>query len=154
VVRKESPSAALPDSPEGLLARKEVDAWVICLPEIETRDSASMHGATFVKLDWRFRGALSRALQAGALSNESGEVSILPCTRPVSDGGVETFRILSVGVRDRANVSSGELSGLLKNIHGLGLKAVGLSAADFGWSLAEAKKHFSGLKGVEACVTE
>jgi hypothetical protein len=154
VVRKETSPAALPDSPEGLLARKEVDAWVICLPEIESRNAETMQGATFVRLDWRFRGALSRALQAGALSNESGEVSILPCTRPVSDTGAETFRILSVGVRDRANVSSAELSGLLKNIHGLGLKAVGLSAADFGWSISEAKKHFSGMKGVEACVTE
>jgi hypothetical protein len=153
VVRKEDRSSK-PEQPEGLLARKDIDAWVLCLPEAESQDPASAKGSVFVKLDWRFRGALSRALQSGALSNSSGEVSLLPCTRPVSDHGPETFRILSVGVRDRANVTGSELSSLLRNIQGLRLKSIGISASDFGWSVAEMKKHFSGLKGVEACVTD
>jgi hypothetical protein len=153
VVRKEDRSSK-PEQPEGLLARKDIDAWVLCLTEAESQDPASAKGAVFIKLDWRFRGALSRALQAGALSNSSGEVSLLPCTRPVSDLGPETFRILSVGVRDRANVTGGELSNVLRNIQGLGLKSIGISASDFGWSMSEMKKHFAGLKGVEACVTE
>lgn len=83
-----------------------------------------------------------------------GEVSLLPCTRPVGDLSRETFRILAVGVKNRSSVSSNELSLLARNVHGLGLKKIGVSASDFGWTPAEAKKHFSSLKGVETCVIE
>lgn len=151
MARKESHSAASPETLEGLLAQREVDAWIFA---ISPNEEKLYHGAIFVRLDWRFRGALSRALLSGALAEKPGEVSLLPCTRPVSDLGPETFRILSVGVKDRKGISSSELSSLLKNVQGLRLKKIGLSASDFGWTVAEAKKNFSGLKGVETCVIE
>jgi hypothetical protein len=130
------------------MASRRVEAWVLCLPESdETPDP------TFLQLDWRFRGAVARALHSGAISRKSGDVSLLPCTRPVSDSGRETFRILTLGVRDRKNISAQELSRLLKNVEGLRLKSVGLSASDFGWSAAEAKRHFP-KNGAELCVIE
>ena len=126
MVRSESsPPAA--DSLESLLASRRVEAWVLCLPESDLEPAL-----TFLRLDWRFRGAVARALTSGAISRDSGAVSLLPCTRPVSDSGRETFRILTLGVRNRENVSSQELAKLLKNIEGLRLKSVGLSASDFG----------------------
>lgn len=108
---------------------------------------------TFLRLDWRFRGAIARALQIGAISNRSGEVSLLPCTRLVGDHQRETYRILSVGVKDRANVTPGEIDALVRNVQSLGLKSVGLSASDFGWSPSEAKKAVA-RQGVNLCVTE
>jgi len=133
---------------ESLIASRRVEAWVLCLPESD-RDPAP----TFLRLDWRFRGAIARALQNGAISRESGAVSLLPCTRPVSDSGRETFRILTLGVRDRGNISSAELEKLARNIDGLKLKSIGFSASDFGWSAAEAKRHFP-KNGAELCVIE
>lgn len=128
------------------MASRRVEAWVLCLPSNEDGSDA-----TFLRLDWRFRGTVARALRSGAISRASGEVSLLPCTRPVSDSGRETFRILTLGVRDRKKVSSEELAGLVRNIEGLKLKSVGLSASNFGWTSAEAKKHFS-KNGAELCV--
>jgi len=130
------------------MASRRVEAWILCLTESE-----EIPDPTFLSLDWRFRGAVARAIQSGAISRESGEVSLLPCTRPVSDSGRETFRILTLGVRDRKNVSSTEITKLLKNVDGLRLKSVGLSASDFGWSVAEAEKHFP-KNGAELCVIE
>jgi hypothetical protein len=130
------------------MASRRVEAWVLCLPESEA-DPAP----TFLRLDWRFRGAVARALSTGAISSASGEVSLLPCTRPVSDSGRETFRILTLGVRDRGNISSQEFARLVKNIDGLGLKSIGISASDFGWSNAEAKRHFP-KNGAELCVID
>jgi hypothetical protein len=130
------------------MASRRVEAWILCLPESEVDPDE-----TFLRLDWRFRGAVARALQSGAISRESGEVSLLPCTRPVSDLGRETFRILTLGVRDRKNISTTELARLVRNIDGLRLKSIGLSASDFGWSTAEAKKHFP-KNGAELCVIE
>lgn len=119
------------------MATRRVDAWVLCLPESDREPDT-----TFLHLDWRFRGAVARALQAGAISRESGEVSLIPCTRPVSDSGRETFQILTLGVNDRRNVSAQEIAKLAKNVDGLGLKSIGFSASDFGWSASEAKRHF------------
>ncbi len=149
MVRNEIPpeTSKLP-SLESLLASRRVEAWILCLPESDVEPNT-----TFLRLDWRFRGAIARALQQGAISRESGSVSLLPCTRPVSDSGRETFRILTLGVRDRKNISAPELARLVKNVDGLGLKSLGLSASDFGWSAAEAKRHFS-KNGAELCVIE
>ena len=129
------------------MASRRVEAWILCLTNETEPDP------TFLRLDWRFRGAVARAVQSGAISRESGEVSLLPCTRPVSDSGRETFRILTLGVRDRKNVSAQEISRLVKNIEGLRLKSVGISASDFGWSPSEVKKHFP-KNGAELCVIE
>ncbi len=145
-----TPNKPSPENPsiETLLAEKRVDAWLLCLPETtDDRDD------TFLRLDWRFRGAIARALQIGAISNRSGEVSLLPCTRLVGDHRHETYRILSLGVKDRANVTSHEIDALVRNVQSLGLKSVGLSASDFGWSHAEAKKAIA-RQGVNLCVTE
>jgi hypothetical protein len=152
VVRKESHAAtSASESLEGLLAQREVDAWILCL---SSDDDRLRPGQAFVRLDWRFRGALSRALLSGALGSKPGEVSYLPCTRPVGDLALETFRVLTLGVRNRKEISNPELAPLLKNVNGLGLKKIGLSASDFGWTISEAKRHLSGWKGVEACVIE
>jgi hypothetical protein len=145
VVRTETDASKSP-SLESLMASRRVDAWILCLPESEDDPNE-----TFLRLDWRFRGAIARALRAGAISRESGAVSFLPCTRPVSDSGRKTFRILTLGVRDRENITSQELARLVQNIDGLGLKSVGISASDFGWSAAEAKRHFP-KNGADLCV--
>lgn len=141
-------SASENSSLENLLAEKRVDAWLLCVPETtDDRDD------TFLRLDWRFRGAIARALQIGAISNRSGEVSLFPCTRFVGDHQRETYRILSLGVKDRANITAIEIEALVRNVQSLGLKTVGLSASDFGWSLSEAKKVVT-RQGVSLCVTE
>ncbi len=133
---------------EALLAERQVDAWLLCLPETtDDRDD------TFLRLDWRFRGAIARALNQGAVSNRSGEVSLLPCTRPVGDHAIETYRILALGVKNRAAVTSAELQALLRNVRGLGLKSVGVSASDFGYTPAQARREFT-QSGVNVCVTE
>jgi len=129
------------------MASRRVDAWVICLPENDVDPDS-----TFLRLDWRFRGAISRALLSGAISRESGDVSLLPCTRPVSDSGRETFQILTLGVRDRKSISGAELAKLIRNIEGLKLKSFGLSASNFGWTAVDTKKHFP-KNGAEVCVT-
>jgi hypothetical protein len=142
------PKSETTESLETLIASRRVDAWVMCLCEDDQEIKP-----TFRTLDWRFRGAIARALNIGAISTEPGVVSLLPCTRPVSDSGRETYRILTLGVRDRAAVTAAEVSQLTRNIGGLGLKSVGLSASDFGWTRAEATKRLQ-AKGVELCVTE
>ena len=142
------PNPDASDSLETLIASRRVDAWVMCLCAADQEMKP-----TFRKLDWRFRGTVSRALNIGAISMESGVVSLLPCTRPVSDSGRETYRILTLGVRDRSSVSASEISQLARNIDGLRLKSVGLSASDFGWTRAEATKRLQ-AKGVELWVTE
>lgn len=129
-----------------MIAQRSVDAWVLCLPEKE-----EFPHSVFLLLDWRFRGAIARALLSGGISRHSGETSLLPCTRPIADLGMETFRILTVGVRERKSVATAELSHLHRNIKGLGLKRYGVSASDFGWSVTEAKKHFA---GTDAWITE
>ncbi len=134
---------------EELIGSRRINAWILCLPEKEkSPDSA------FLKADWRLRGAITRALTSGALSRKPGVVSLLPVTRPVSDQENQTFKILTLGVRERSEISSGEISHLILNIEGLKLKSVGLSAADFGWSKSDAKKNFHTLRGVELCVTD
>ncbi len=134
---------------EGLVGSRRVEAWILCLPEHEKFPESA-----FLRVDWRLRGAVTRALGAGALSRSSGEVSLLPVTRMVSDQNLQTFKILTLGVRDRSGVTQSEISHLQKNIEGLKLKSVGISAKNFGWSKSEAKKHFQGMKGVEVCVTD
>jgi hypothetical protein len=124
---------------ENLIAQREVDAWAICLPS-----GQSAPDRAFLRLDWRFRGAIERALRSNGLSRASGDVSLLPCTRPVSDLGSETFKILTLGVKDQANVSSEEIQKLVKNVKSLGLKRFGISASNFGLSEQEAKKRFTG----------
>jgi hypothetical protein len=146
-VVRDSNSPATTPTPEGLIARREVDAWVLCLLAVEPTP-------VFRRLDWRFRGALSSALRAGGLSREPGAVSLLPCTREVPEAGAQTYRFLSIGVRERGSVGASELSALMKNVSSLGLKRIGLSASDFGWTKDQAAKLFAGLKGVETCVTE
>jgi hypothetical protein len=147
VVRLDTENTKLP-SLEALIASRQVDAWLLCL---STSDEGP--DATFLTLDWRFRGAVAKAIKIGAISREPGTVSLLPCTRPVSDSGRTTYQIITLGVRDRKNISQSEITRLTKNIEGLGLKTVGLSASDFGWSIAEAKRHFP-KGGAELCVTE
>lgn len=131
------------------MGSRKVDAWLLCLPEHE-----KSHDSAFLRIDWRLRGAITRALTTGALSKKAGEVSLLPVTRSVSDVDTQTFKILTLGVKERKSVTNPEISHLVRNIAGLQLKSVGLSAKDFGWSKADAKKHLAGLKGVEVCVIE
>lgn len=134
---------------EGLVASHRVDAWLLCLPEKEKSPDPA-----FLRIDWRLRGAITRALSTQSLSRSSGEVSLLPITRAVSDQAHQTFKILTLGVKSRDSITNQEVSHLLRNIEGLGLKCVGLSASDFGWTKSDVKKHLAGLKGVELCVTE
>lgn len=128
------------------MATREVDAWILCLPENELDPNE-----IFLRLDWRFRGAIAKALALGAISRKSGEVSLLPFTRPAANPQFSTFRVLTLGVRNRKEITTAELARLTKNIDGLGLKKIGLSATDFGWSLSDVKRHFP-KNGAELCV--
>jgi len=151
VGRHEETASSKKDEPtlEGLVASHKVDAWILCLPEKEKSPDPA-----FLRIDWRLRGAITRALDTGAVSRASGDVSLLPITRTVSDQDRQTFKILALGVKSRDSITNQEVSQLLRNIEGLRLKCIGLSASDFGWAKADVKKHLSGLKGVELCVTE
>lgn len=151
MVRSEENASSKNETPtlESLMGSHRVGAWLLCLPEHEhTHDSA------FLRVDWRLRGAITRALTTGSLSRKAGEVSLLPFTRSVSDQDTQTFKILTLGVKERTSITNQEISHLVHDIEGLQLKSVGLSAKDFGWTKTDAKKHFSGMKGVEVCVIE
>lgn len=83
-------------------------------------------------LDWRFQGALSKHLRAGAITGECGQCAYLPITRHG-----QTFHLLAVGageslasgIRDRIPLEA--LHVLQKNLLGLKIPRIGLSRKDF-----------------------
>ncbi len=90
-------------------------------------------------LDWRFHGAISDYLRAGAMSGKSGECVYLP----INASGGRTYHLipLSAGAAPepgaRRKIGSETLQALKKNISSLKLKRIGISRHDFGGALPD-----------------
>lgn len=102
-------------------------------------------------LDWRFQGAISNAIRAGAIEGKAGECVYFPVVR---NGAL--FHLILIGAgsseshgrRSRLPESSWKI--LQRNLASLRLSRVGVSKADFGNLSAE---DLSGhLKGVPLCI--
>lgn len=94
-------------------------------------------------LDWRFQGAISNCLRAGAITGKSGECAYVPVTRTG-----KTYHILLIGggrcprYGERDTPPAESIKALHKNLSSLRLDGIGLSRSDFGGITDEQiKKH-------------
>lgn len=130
---------------ESLLLNREVQALVVSLAENERPLRALA-----ARIDWRFRGAISRFVRTGAITGRAGELIYLPTSKRG-----ELFHLFVVGVGKAASAQERTLEdlGVLKriraNVESLGLKSVGLSIQDLGITAAQAKKA---MEGVTLCL--
>lgn len=114
---------------------------VVSCPENER----PLHGLAGL-LDWRFHGAISRCLRAGALTGKAGEVTYLPIQR---EGRVYHLILAGSGHRkrlgDRHDLPEATLTAVEKNLRWLKLPQIGLSRADIGEeSVQFFSKHLKG----------
>jgi hypothetical protein len=101
-------------------------------------------------LDWRTRGAISRAIRAGAITGDAGEVAYLPVER---HGRVLNILLVGAGPvtqTGQAPLPSESIAALKRNLSTLGLRKVGLSRAEFHES---DQKHLTG-KGSVTCLVK
>lgn len=98
-------------------------------------------------LDWRFHGALSRCLRAGAITGSLGECAYLPITRNQT-----TYHLICVGAGHgqqpglRTRLPNEAVAALKKNLATLRLTKIGVSSSDFGGMDEEYfAKTFSGV---------
>lgn len=130
---------------ESLLLNQEVDALVISLSESER----PLRGLS-ARIDWRFRGAISKFVRTGAITGREGELIYLPVSR-----GSQLFHLFLVGVGKsdesgaRALTDLETLKRIRKNVLSLGIRSVGASLEDLGISEPQARKS---LEGVELCL--
>jgi hypothetical protein len=93
-------------------------------------------------LDWRFHGAISDYVRAGAVSGKSGECVYLPI-RSAGGHGEKVYHLILVGAGSasepgaRRKLSSEALQQLKKNLASLKLKKIGVSKQDFGGALPD-----------------
>jgi len=84
-------------------------------------------------LDWRFHGAISYCVRAGAISGKSGECTYMPFER---NGRVYHIFLAGAGPLPasgkRAVLPEPILKNLAKNIAALRLQDIGVSSSDFG----------------------
>jgi hypothetical protein len=126
---------------EDTLIDQEVDALVATVSENE-RPLLGLAGL----LDWRFQGAISACLRAGAITGKVGECVYFP----VSKNG-RLYKIILLGVGSHLTVTPEALKPLQKNLSSLKLNSVGVSRKDFGNPPEELfTKH---LKGISLRVT-
>jgi hypothetical protein len=98
-------------------------------------------------LDWRFQGAISACLRAGAITGKVGECVYFPVTK-----NGKLFKLLLLGVGTHPTVTAEILKPLQKNLTNLKLISVGVSRKDFGNPPEELfTKNF---KGIPLRVTE
>jgi hypothetical protein len=109
-------------SAEEALIDHQVDALVVTVSENE-RPLLGLAGL----LDWRFQGAISGCLRAGAITGKLGECVYFP----VSKNG-QLYKILLLGVGSHESVTAEALKPLQKNLANLKLNSVGVSRKDFG----------------------
>ena len=85
------------------------------------------------QLDWHFRGWVSRAIRAGAMSGEPGECVYVPMNR---HGRVLHLLFVGGGHSDRPGsrppLPEVSLAALRRNLRSLKLESVGVSRADLG----------------------
>ena len=91
-----------------------------------------LHGLAGI-LDWRFQGAISRCLQAGAITGAAGECVYLPIARHG-----ETYHLILAGAGQspspgvRESVPPETVKAIQKNLGSLRLQKVAVSRKDFG----------------------
>lgn len=128
--------------PDRALFLGELDG-IVAVIFVNERPLAGLAGL----LDWRFQGAISDFLRAGAISGEEGECAYLPIRR-----NDRTYHVLLAGAG--RNASSGERKPLpsetfqviRKNLASLRLPKMGISRSDCG---SAANEHLSRqMKGV------
>jgi hypothetical protein len=97
-------------------------------------------------MDWRFHGAISRCLKAGAISGKAGECVYFPVTR-----NGQTYHLILVGAGKASPQGRGSpipaesLKALQKNLASLSVQQIGISRADFGGLSEDAlAKHLKG----------
>jgi hypothetical protein len=109
-------------------AGKTIDALVATVHENE-RPLRGLSGL----LDWRFNGAISQCLRAGAITGGPGECTFLPVTK---NGVVYKLILIGAGKSaspgERSTVPHESLKLLQKNLQNLKLSSVGISRKDFG----------------------
>lgn len=94
-------------------------------------------------LDWRFKGAISRCIRAGAITGKPGECVYLPMDK----NGI-TFHLILVGAGQsdtpgaRQALPAETMRALEKNIASLKLKKIGASQTDLAMSASSIEKHF------------
>jgi hypothetical protein len=96
-------------------------------------------------LDWRFQGAISRCLENGFLTGQTGECAYVPLTRAGT-----TYHLLLVGSNERGPVPQDSIKALKKNIASLKLSRLGISRGD--WNAASDDFFSKNLKGVGVCI--
>jgi hypothetical protein len=113
---------------EAALFSGQLDGLIASFHENE-RPLAGLAGL----LDWRFRGAISRALASGAISGREGECVYLPVSR-----AGRTFHLIlagagkSAGPGRRADLPEATWKALARNVAGLRLARLGISRTDLG----------------------
>ncbi len=110
----------------------EVEGWVATFHENE-RPLLGLAG----RLDWRFHGAISQYLKAGAISGKLGECAYLPVTLPLLPERTYHLILVGVGASQETPALTGAITGamaqkLVKNLKSLGVKKLGISKSDFG----------------------
>jgi hypothetical protein len=120
----QSPSS----SPENALFTGQIQGLVATFFQNE-RPPRGLAG----RLDWHFQGAISRHIQAGAISGKLGECVYLPLKHRQS-----TFHLILLGCGEahsqgaRGSVNKKHLEMLKKNLLSLKWKSAGISRSDFG----------------------
>jgi hypothetical protein len=106
----------------------EVEGWIATFHENE-RPLLGLAG----RLDWRFHGAISQYLKAGAISGKLGECAYLPVALPLLPE--RTYHLILVGLgasQETPALNSAMVQRLVKNLKSLGVKKFGISKTDFG----------------------
>lgn len=94
------------------------------------------------RLDWRFQGAISRAIQSGIVSGKPGELLYLPLAKA---GRIYHLLLAGAGVADpigrRRDLPVATREALIANLKGIKLSSIVVSEWDLGpESLAAVKK--------------
>jgi hypothetical protein len=108
-------------------------------------------------LDWRFQGAISSYLRAGALTGREGEYAYLPLSLPLAGSG-RVFHVILVGsgASDspgaRVPLEEANLTKLGAHLKSLGLNRLGISRSD--WGGATDSYFEKTLKGVPLWIVQ
>jgi hypothetical protein len=123
-------------SAERALIEHQVDALVATVNETE-RPLLGLAGL----LDWRFQGAISACLRAGAITGKVGECVYFPVSR-----NGQLYKLFLLGIGSLPAVTAEALQPLQKNLTNLKLNSVGVSRQDFGNPPEELfTKHLKGI---------
>lgn len=119
---EKSEQISAPEAIEEAFMDHQIDALVATINENE-RPLLGLAGL----LDWRFHGAISSCLRAGAITGKVGECVYFPISR-----NGQLYKLILLGVGSHSTVTTEALKPLQKNLASLKLKSVGVSRKDFG----------------------